>query len=126
MGLLRRLPIQWTTEKRWLTLEEDPPTWGAFVRLVVGITADLSVIGWAMAYVGRSPNTPLWVGKCMAFGMFGFASLVYALSAKEFLQLVHRDKSKFGKLWRLTLGMIFVQLVSVVPAIYGLATGRPG
>lgn len=100
MGLLRRLPIQWTTEKRWLTLEEDPPTWGAFVRQVVGITADLSVIGWAM--------------------------LVYALSAKEFLQLVHRDKSKFGKLWRLTLGMIFVQLVSVVPAIYGLATGRPG
>lgn len=100
-------------------------TWAVFIRQVVGVTADLTIVAWAIAYAGRSPHIPSWLAWTLALAIFAIGGLVYFLTMKEFEQLIYRDRSRLGRLWRVALAMAFLQLISAVPAMYGLAIGRP-
>lgn len=126
MGFLRRLPLPFTSDRGMFNPEPDESvSMVTYMRLVLSLTADLAIVGWAMAFVGRSKACPPWLAFAMAIGIFTLATGVYFLSANEFQRMVTKDNSKLKRAARFIIGFAFVQLVSVVPAIYGIATGRP-
>ncbi|WP_440217164.1 hypothetical protein [Chromobacterium piscinae] len=103
----------------------EPISWSAYIRVVLGVTADLSIIGWAMVYVGKLPHMPDWLVFSMALGVMLLSGCVYWLTAKELYQLLDTFRSKIARLSCLLTAFIFVQLISVIPAIYGLANAKP-
>ncbi|WP_152526896.1 hypothetical protein [Pseudogulbenkiania ferrooxidans] len=126
MGFLRGLPLPFTSVQGTYSPEPDESvSMVTYIRLVLSLTADLAIVGWAMAFVGRSKGCPPWLAFTMAVGIFALAACVYYLSANEFHRMVTKDNSKLKRAARLIIGFAFVQLISVVPAIYGIATGRP-
>lgn len=104
----------------------EPISWPAYVRLVLGVTADLSIIGWVMAYVGRLPDMPNWLVISMAIGVLMLSGCVYWLTARELMQLLGTFRSKLARLACLLAAFFFVQLISVVPAVYAIASTRGG
>lgn len=104
---------------------DESITFAGYIRLVIGVAADLSIVGWAVSYIGRSDNCPEWLAKTLAVIIFLLVTGVYFLTAKEFEALISKGKTALAKMSRFLVAFGIVYPLSVVPPIYGLVTGRP-
>lgn len=104
---------------------DESITFAGYIRLVIGVAADLSIVGWAISYVGRSENCPDWLAKGLAVLIALLVSGVFILTVREFDALVSKGQTAIAKIFRYIAAFLIVYPLSVVPPIYGLVTGKP-
>ncbi|MGC0151029.1 hypothetical protein ACPRNU_01040 [Chromobacterium vaccinii] len=100
----------------------DPMSLEDYLRSIIGLAADVSVITGVMTYVANRPKCPPVLTYILAAALLLTPGFLYALSSNDFYKMVTLGKTKTSKFIRFTTGSAFLFFIAMVPLVSAFST----
>ncbi len=125
MSLLRPLSAPFVHVPRTDFSSDDVPpvSWSQFVRLIIGLSADLSIICWGLAFIGSAKGVKPYIAYGAGGVLLLTGGILYWLVVKEHTALIRQQRGLVRKAVAILLAAGLFIVASVIPILYGLENG---